>query len=152
YQPEEMLHLFDDAQVEAVIFDAWLAPRVAQAQAGSPTLHTLIQVGGQSETPASSYEQVIGAAGPLPRAPRGDDPWLMYTGGTTGKPKGVLVRHSWLYPVACANGFRLIGEPVPDSLDALRAATRRLTERDGDAIVCLPAPPLMHATGMYTTL
>ena len=77
----------------------------------------------------------------------------MYTGGTTGKPKGVLVRHSWLYPVACANGFRLLGEPVPDSLDALRAATRRLTGRgDGDAIVCLPAPPLMHATGMYTTL
>jgi len=155
YQPDEMLHLFDDAQVEAVIFDASLAPRVAQAQARAPALHTLIQVGGLSEAPASSYEQVIDAAAPLPRAQRGEDHWLMYTGGTTGKPKGVLVRHSWLYPVACANGFRLLGEPVPDSLDELRAATRRLTERGsggGDAIVCLPAPPLMHATGMYTTL
>jgi acyl-CoA synthetase (AMP-forming)/AMP-acid ligase II len=153
YQPEEMLHLFDDAQVEAVIFDASLAPRVAQAQAGAATLHTLIQVGGLSDAPASSYEQVIDATGPLPRAARADDHWLMYTGGTTGKPKGVLVRHSWLYPVACANGFRLLGEPVPDSLDELRAATRRLTERgEPDAIVCLPAPPLMHATGMYTTL
>jgi 3-oxocholest-4-en-26-oate---CoA ligase len=155
YQPDEMRHLFEDAQVEAVIFDASLAPRVAQAQAGAPALDTLIQVGGLSETPASSYEQVIDAARPLPRAARGDDHWLMYTGGTTGKPKGVLVRHSWLYPVACANGFRLLGEPVPDSLDALRTMTRRLTERgsgDGDAIVCLPAPPLMHATGMYTTL
>jgi long-chain acyl-CoA synthetase len=78
---------------------------------------------------------------------------LQYTGGTTGQPKGVLVRHSWLYPVACANGFVLIGEPVPDSLDALRATTQRLSARgDGDAMVCLPAPPLMHATGMYTTL
>jgi 3-oxocholest-4-en-26-oate---CoA ligase len=155
YQPDEMLHLFDDAQVEAVIFDASLAPRVAQAQASAPALETLIQVGGLTEAPASSYEQVIDAARPLPRAARGDDHWLMYTGGTTGKPKGVLVRHSWLYPVACANGFRLLGEPVPDSLDTLRAATRRLTERgtgDGDAVVCLPAPPLMHATGMYTTL
>ncbi|HEV2240527.1 MAG TPA: AMP-binding protein [Streptosporangiaceae bacterium] len=155
YQPDEMLHLFDDAQVEAVIFDASLAPRVAQAQASAPALETLIQIGGLSEAPASSYEQVIDAARPLPRAARGEDHWLMYTGGTTGKPKGVLVRHSWLYPVACANGFRLLGEPVPDSLDALRTVTRRLTERgsgDGDAIVCLPAPPLMHATGMYTTL
>jgi len=155
YQPDEMLHLFGDAQAEAVIFDSSLAPRVAQAQASAPALHTLIQVGGLPEAPASSYEQVIDAARPLPRAARGEDHWLMYTGGTTGKPKGVLVRHSWLYPVACANGFRLLGEPVPDSLDALRAATRRLTERgsgDGDAIVCLPAPPLMHATGMYTTL
>jgi acyl-CoA synthetase (AMP-forming)/AMP-acid ligase II len=153
YQPDEMFYLFDDAQVEAVIFDSSLAPRVARAQASAPALHTLIQVGGLSDAPASSYEQVIDAARPLPRAARGEDHWLMYTGGTTGKPKGVLVRHSWLYPVACANGFRLLGEPVPDSLDALRAATRRLTERgDGDAIVCLPAPPLMHATGMYTTL
>jgi 3-oxocholest-4-en-26-oate---CoA ligase len=155
YQPDEMLHLFEDAQVEAVIFDASLAPRVAQAQASAPALVTLIQLGGLSEAPASSYEQVIAAARPLPRAARGEDHWLMYTGGTTGKPKGVLVRHSWLYPVACANGFRLLGEPVPDSLDALRTVTRRLTERgsgDGDAIVCLPAPPLMHATGMYTTL
>jgi 3-oxocholest-4-en-26-oate---CoA ligase len=63
----------------------------------------------------------------------------------------VLVSHAWLYPVTAANGFGLIGEPVPDSLEALRAATLRLSER-GDAIVCLPAPPLMHATGMYTTL
>jgi fatty-acyl-CoA synthase len=153
YQPEEMCHVFADAQVEAVIFDASLAARVAQARDAAPILHTLVQVGGVPEAPASAYEQVIDAAGPLPRAHRGEDHWLMYTGGTTGQPKGVLARHSWLYPVACANGFRLLGEPVPDSLDALRAATRRLTGRgDGDAIVCLPAPPLMHATGMYTTL
>jgi len=151
YQPEEMLHLFDDAQVAAVIFDASLGARVAQARAGAATLHTMVQVGGAPAAPVSVYDQVIDGTGPLPRTPRGVDHWLMYTGGTTGKPKGVLVSHSWLYPVVCANGFRLIGEPVPDSLDALRTATRRLSARGGDAIVCLPAPPLMHATGMYTT-
>jgi fatty-acyl-CoA synthase len=157
YQPEEMLHLFDDAQVAAVIFDASLRERVARAQAGARALHTLVQVDAAAAAPpgasVSSYEQVIDTTVPLPRAARGVDHWLMYTGGTTGQPKGVLVRHSWLYPVACANGFVLIGEPVPDSLDALRAATRRLSARGtGDAMVCLPAPPLMHATGMYTTL
>ncbi|MBO0837592.1 MAG: AMP-binding protein, partial [Actinobacteria bacterium] len=71
--------------------------------------------------------------------------------GTTGQPKGVLVTHEWLYSVAAGNGFVLIGEPIPSSLTELRLTTQRLTER-GDAIVCLPAPPLMHATGMYTTL
>ena len=152
YQPEEMLHLFDDAQVAAVIFDASLGARVAQARAGAATLHTMVQVGAAAAAPVTGYDQVIDGAAPLPRTPRGVDHWLMYTGGTTGKPKGVLVSHSWLYPVACANGFRLIGEPVPDSLDALRTATQRLSARGGDAIVCLPAPPLMHATGMYTTL
>jgi 3-oxocholest-4-en-26-oate---CoA ligase len=182
YQPDEMRHLFDDAQVSAVIFDASLAERVAAAQAGAPTVHTLVQVGDASAptmhtlvqvgdeaaptvhtlvqvgdeaappgTPVSVYEQVIGATAPLPHAARDVGRWLMYTGGTTGKPKGVLVSHAWLYPVVSANGFVLIGEPVPDSLDALRATTERLSAH-GDAIVCLPAPPLMHATGMYTSL
>ena len=153
YQPKEMLHVFSDADVAAVIFDASLAGRVVQAQADAPAVHTLLQVG---EMPgeaggAVSYEQAIADSAPLSRAQRGVDHWLMYTGGTTGRPKGVLVTHAWLYPVVCANSFRLIGEPIPDSLDALRAATQRLTE-SGDAIVTLPAPPLMHATGMYTTL
>jgi 3-oxocholest-4-en-26-oate---CoA ligase len=153
YGPEEMLHLFNDAGVAAVIFDASLGARVAQARAGAPAVRTLVQVGDVAPAGdgVSDYDRVIGDSGPLPRTHRGVDHWLMYTGGTTGKPKGVLVSHAWLYPVACANGFRIIGEPVPDSLDELREVTRRLSER-GDAMVCLPAPPLMHATGMYTTL
>jgi len=160
YQPDEMRHLFDDAQVTAVIFDASLGARVAAAQGGVPAVHTLLQVGGTVEadgataspgTPVGRYEQVIAETAPLPRSERGAGRWLMYTGGTTGKPKAVLVSHAWLYPVVSANGFLLIGEPVPDSVDALRATTERLSAR-GDAIVCLPAPPLMHATGMYTSL
>jgi 3-oxocholest-4-en-26-oate---CoA ligase len=150
YRAEEMRHLFGDAQVAAIIFDASLGARVAEAH--TPELHTLVQVGeAPTAGSVSGYEQVISAAEPLPRAARGVDHWLMYTGGTTGQPKGVLVSHAWLYPVASGNGFGLIGEPVPDSLDALRATTQRLSTR-GDAIVCLPAPPLMHATGMYTSL
>jgi len=155
YQGEEMLHLFLDAQVRAVIFDASLASRVMSAVVSAPSVHTLVRAGDAGEPPfgtsGSSYEQVIEATAALPRARRPVGRWLMYTGGTTGKPKGVLVSHTWLYPVISANGFRLIGEPVPDSLDELRAVTQRLTDH-GDAIVCLPAPPLMHATGMYTTL
>ncbi|HYK27157.1 MAG TPA: AMP-binding protein [Streptosporangiaceae bacterium] len=154
YQAEEMRYLFDDAQVAAVIFDAALRPRVLAAQDLAGTPLTLVQVGADDGPvdgmPVASYETAIAAADPLPRVDRGVDHWLMYTGGTTGQPKGVLVSHAWLYPVVSANGFRLIGEPVPDSLEELQTATRRLSDQ-GDAIVCLPAPPLMHATGMYTT-
>ena len=92
YQPEEMLHLFNDAQVAAVIFDSSLGARVAQAQAGAAALHTMVQAGGAAAAPVSDYGQVIDGTGPLPRTPRGVDHWLMYTGGTTGKPKGEIGR------------------------------------------------------------
>jgi 3-oxocholest-4-en-26-oate---CoA ligase len=154
YRAGEMRYLFADAGVAAAIFDASLAGRMSEAHARTPGLHTLVQVGEAAAADngkVSRYERAIAAASPLPRAERGVDHWLMYTGGTTGKPKGVLVTHGWLYRVAAANGFTLIGEQIPDSLAALRAVTERLSER-GDAMVCLPAPPLMHATGMYTSL
>ncbi len=148
YQAAEMRHLFDDAGVAAAIVDTSLLPRVTEAQQGSGRLGTLIEVG--TDGPAG-YEAVISSATPLPRAERGVDHWLMYTGGTTGQPKGVLVTHEWLFAVVAANGFGLLGEPLPATLAELRSVTQRLTER-GETIVCLPAPPLMHATGMYTSL
>jgi 3-oxocholest-4-en-26-oate---CoA ligase len=151
YQAAEMRHLFDDAGVGAIIFDASLAQRVSEAQQGSEQPRTLIEVGGAADSAHAGYEPAIGAAVALPRSARGVDHWLMYTGGTTGQPKGVRVTHEWLFGVVSGNGFGLIGEPVPHSLGALQSVTQRLTER-GDAIVCLPAPPLMHATGMYTSL
>ena len=64
YQPEEMRHLFDDAQVAAVIFDASLGARVARAGAGTRALPTLVQVGDAPAAPVSSYEQVVGLPDP----------------------------------------------------------------------------------------
>lgn len=152
YQAQELQYLFGDAGVEAIIFDASLAPRVAEARKSVAALSTLIEVGdGVPAGDTIDYAAAIERADPLPRTARGVDHWLMYTGGTTGRPKGVLVTHERLYFIVSGNGFGLIGEPVPTSLEALRATTQLLTER-GDAIVCLPAPPLMHATGMYTAL
>ena len=154
YQAGEMAHVLADANAAAIVFDAALGARVTTAQRAVPSVRTLVQAGlpGADAAAAWRYEEVIAGHTPLPRTRRDVDHWLMYTGGTTGKPKGVLVDHAWLYPVISANGFRLIGEPVPDTLSDLRAATVRLSADRGDALVCLPAPPLMHATGMYTTL
>ncbi|MGY1858317.1 AMP-binding protein [Modestobacter sp. SYSU DS0290] len=151
YRREEIVGLLDDAQAEAVVFDAALAERMGEARAELPRLRALVQVGGDAVPDwAADYDAALAAAEPAPRRQRGNDHWLMYTGGTTGRPKGVLSRHSGLYNTVCANGFLLLGEPFPQTLDELRATLGRLG-LDRDAMVCLPAPPLMHATGMYTT-
>jgi fatty-acyl-CoA synthase len=152
YRREEIVALLSDARAEAVVFDAALADRFAESRSALPGLRALVQVGAPGEVPewAVDYEQALAAAEPAPRIARGDDSWLMYTGGTTGRPKGVLVRHSWLVNVVAANGLLLLGEPIPQTLEELRASLERLG-LNREAMVCLPAPPLMHATGMYTT-
>jgi acyl-CoA synthetase (AMP-forming)/AMP-acid ligase II len=152
YRRDEIVALLEDARAAAAVFDASLAERLADARLVLPQLRALVQVSAPDDVPewAVDYGQAL-AAEPAPRIERGDDQWLMYTGGTTGRPKGVLARHSWLYNVCCANGLLLLGEPFPQTLGELRATLDRLG-LDRDAMVCLPAPPLMHATGMYTSL
>jgi acyl-CoA synthetase (AMP-forming)/AMP-acid ligase II len=152
YRRDEIVGLLEDAEAEAVIFDASLAERFGAARPALPRLRALVQVGGDGDLPgwAADYDRALAEAVPAPRQERGNDHWLMYTGGTTGRPKGVLVRHSWLYGTCCANGFLLLGEAFPQTPADLRATLQRLGP-DRDAMVCLPAPPLMHSTGMYTT-
>jgi fatty-acyl-CoA synthase len=152
YRRDEIVQLLEDAQAQAAVFDASLAERFGDARTALPRLTTLLQVGGDGVPEwALDYRPALAEAEPAPRQERGDDDWLMYTGGTTGMPKGVQTRHSSLFRICCANGLLLLGEPLPQTLAELRAALERLG-LDRDAMVCLPASPLMHATGMYTTL
>ncbi|MGV1009585.1 MAG: AMP-binding protein [Dermatophilaceae bacterium] len=151
YKPDEMAYIFDDAHVAALFFDSSLAERVAAAAEQASARPALVQVGAEGPaTGAVSFEQAL-ASPPMPRIDRGDDHWLMYTGGTTGMPRGVLSRHSWLFPVAARNGFVNLGMGIPQDLGELRAALDQLA-RDGRSIACLPGPPLMHGAGMYTSL
>ena len=151
YRRDEIVALLGDARAEAVVFDATLAQRMGESRPALPQLRTLLQVGdGDLPEWAGDYEQAVTAAEPAPRTERGNDHWLMYTGGTTGRPKGVLVRHSWLFAAVSANGFLLLGEPFPQTLEELRSTLHR-SGTDREAMVCLPAPPLMHSTGMYTS-
>ena len=154
YRRDELRHLFSDAGLRVLIYDGRLEEQFAEAVTATPGLATLVRVAHEPVAapalPAAGYPEAL-AGPPLPREPRGDDEWLMYTGGTTGVPKGVLTRHSWLYRVVSANGFGLVGQPVPADLAELRAAIGA-TVAGPPPLVTLPAPPLMHATGMYTCL
>ena len=152
YRREELVGLLSDAGASAIVFDDSMAERIGEARADLPLLRTAVQVGAPDDVPewATGWAAAV-SADPMPRIERGDDDWVMYTGGTTGRPKGVRAPHSWLFNTVCANSYLLLGEPFPQTLDELRDALRRVGA-DGYPMVTLPAPPLMHGTGMYTSL
>ncbi len=149
YVEEELAYLFDNADVEAVFFDARFAPQLAAIRARLPKLKLLIQIddgSGEALDGAADYEALIAAHAPLPRlAYSEDDIYMVYTGGTTGMPKGVMYRHGDFIPGMLAARLGPEVELTPEILLALVEEAREA----GTAPVVLPACPLMHGTGMW---
>ena len=149
YVEEELVYLFDNADVEAVFFDARFAPRLAAIRERLPKIGLFIRIddgSGEVLAGAEDYENLIAANAPLPRLDYSeDDIYMLYTGGTTGMPKGVMYRHGDLACIVA--GWRLGPEvePTPELLLALIAQTAAADA----APMVLPACPLMHGTGMW---
>src|SRR5438128_11058433 len=125
YVDDELLYLFDDADATAVVFHARYAPTLARIRSRLPKLKLLLQVAddsGQALLPgALDYEATLAAASPAgpPVQPAADDLYIIYTGGTTGAPKGVLWRLEDIFHGAMSGGPP--GMEGPTSIDALVA-------------------------------
>src|SRR5699024_1211794 len=99
YVADELRYLFDDADLAAVVYERRYTEQVAAAASGLDHLGELLVVeDGTADTSTSTevhYEPALAACGAErdfgPRS--ADDLYLLYTGGTTGKPKGVMWRH-----------------------------------------------------------
>ena len=98
YIEEELVYLLSDARASALVYNAEFAPRVGAIRDRLPDLRVLIQVADDSGNEllpgAVDFESITTASAPtggLPE-PTGDDLYILYTGGTTGMPKGVLWR------------------------------------------------------------
>jgi fatty-acyl-CoA synthase len=141
YVDDELVYLLNDARARAIIYHAELAPRVAAVRARVPTLEHLIQVSdasGHRLLPgAADYETAL-AASPTdaPDDVSPDDLYILYTGGTTGMPKGVLWRQSDIL-------FAALGGGAHPSLEALVDAAVNGGMR------MLPAAPFMHGAGHW---
>ena len=154
YLAGELRHLLQDADAKAVFFSSELADRVDEARAGLPLLRTVICVGEPGDPVpdwALEYEQLIADHDPAPPIDRSpDDLWILYTGGTTGSPKGVMWPHSSLIGTM-ARPFRALRLPVPENLEQVRSNVRaiygsnRVTRQ-------LAASPLMHGTASIMAL
>jgi 3-oxocholest-4-en-26-oate---CoA ligase len=152
YTGAELAHLFGNAGLCALIVDAEYVALAAQVAPGCPTLRHVTIVGDLPagvEFPDSvtvvSYAAAVDAMPAVrPDTGRsGDDKLIIYTGGTTGLPKGVLWRHEDFYYSALAGGNHY-GAPYTTVSDLVATATQ--TPEMG----YLLAVPLMHGSGTYT--
>lgn len=155
YKEGELEYLFDNSDSEAVVFDAEFAERLDAIRASLPKLRGFICVGADAAHPcpdwALDYESVIESTERAPVIERsGDDLWLLYTGGTTGSPKGVMWPHRSLLGTGAAT-FAVVKSAVPETPEQVVAAVRAFHERD-KAIRLLPAAPLMHGTSAITSV
>lgn len=146
YTSDELLALLDNAEAKVLFFDAALRDRVAAIADRAPGL-VLIEVGGQGAGPipgSHAYEDVLAASDPAARIRRDeDDVFLSYTGGTTGLPKGVLMRIGQSAGNSLFFRDLFFGERV--GLSPLQYAVELAAE--GLAPSAIPASPLMHSTG-----
>ncbi|WP_030775742.1 acyl-CoA synthetase [Streptomyces sp. NRRL S-920] len=157
YVEEELAYLYRDADLAALVFDAEFTERVAAALPRTEKLRHLIRVGeppaGAPSLGATDAVDVVAfadaeAAGSPERGfgPRSaDDLFIIYTGGTTGMPKGVMWRQEDLF-FAGLFGGEPAGEPVkrPEELAERVAA-------GGAGLTFFPTPPLMHGTSTLTS-
>ena len=142
YVEEELRYLLGDAKATGIVFHSAFAPTLAAVLPEVPTLRVLLQVAdasGNALLPGARwYEEALAVASAErpPVEPSGDDLYILYTGGTTGMPKGVLWRQADAW-VECFGGSRT----ATTTADAVAEASSGLQ--------ALIAPPFMHGAGHW---
>jgi len=150
YVAEELRYLLQNSQAKAIVYHSALAPTLAEVLPDVPGLRVLLQVADDSGNEllpgAEWYEEALAASsGELPAwagewSP--DDLYILYTGGTTGMPKGVLWRQADIYRSVMGGRDQSTGEPWPSVEAAADAAA-------ANGIVVCPAAPFMHGAGHW---
>ena len=154
YVEEELRYLFDNADLKALVFDEQFAPRIAAVRDQLPLLSHLVAIPDGSGTDVTGLDAVgleeavaSGRPGRFDGDRLGDDLVMIYTGGTTGMPTGVMWRSEDIF-FALAGGIDpFTRERVPDEHHHARAAAASPTP-----LVFLTTPPLMHGAAFVGTL
>lgn len=153
YVEEELRYLFDNADLVALVHQKQFAPRIANVRPQVPKLKHCIAIEDGTGTDCSAlraveYEEAMASGSPErdfgPRA--GDDTYVLYTGGTTGMPKGVMWYHKDVI-------FTLGGGIDPMTKERARRPEDILAKINPDAfMVQCPLAPLMHGAAQWAVL
>jgi acyl-CoA synthetase (AMP-forming)/AMP-acid ligase II len=151
YVKTELQYLLADSGATALIYHAAFAPRVAEVLPELPALKVLIQIADESGNAlldgAVDYESAIQSAPPpAPVQHSPDDLYVLYTGGTTGMPKGVLWRQHDIFMTSFGGRNLMTGECV-SSIDEI---TARVAANPGNKLLILP--PLIHGAAKWSVM
>jgi acyl-CoA synthetase (AMP-forming)/AMP-acid ligase II len=152
YREEELVYLLDNSDATVVVYEACFADRVAKVRDRLPDVREWIEIedGSEGNAFAIRYDEIVGTGRDdrldLARSPR--DLLFMYTGGTTGMPKGVMWEHAALYRALGGGGNAVLGERASESA----AEQRERVAQESRAQRLVPACPLMHGTGLFTAI
>ena len=147
YVESELIYLLNDADCHGLIYHARFAPTLQKIRGELPHLKLLLQVADESGNAllpgAIDYEDALRQSSDARPAMdwSGDDLYILYTGGTTGMPKGVLWRQEDIFFGAL--GGQPLGAPKYVSLESVVAAAQ------GGTLRALPAPPFMHGAAHW---
>ncbi|MGU3652234.1 acyl-CoA synthetase [Mycolicibacterium sp. A43C] len=152
YVEGELKYLFDNSDMVALIHERRYADRVANVLPETPLVTTVLVVEDGTDDDFARYggvpfEDALAKGSPErdfgPRSE--DDIYLLYTGGTTGFPKGVMWRHEDIYRVLFGGTDFATGEPIADEYDLSKQA------KENAPMVRLPIPPMIHGATQSAT-
>nr|WP_241765172.1 acyl-CoA synthetase [Hyphomonas beringensis] len=150
YLADELFYIFDNSDATVVFYDVQFMDQVELVRGRLPGVKVWVQIGG-GEVPdwAHSYDKLATEGDPSPlgieRSP--DDLLFLYTGGTTGMPKGVMWSQR-IWRQAAKEGAEQAGLPYPSTMEEFLPAVQLM----GKTARQVPACPLMHGTGLFTAM
>jgi 3-oxocholest-4-en-26-oate---CoA ligase len=153
YLDDELINLWDNADVEVVVFHDSFTERVASIRSRLPGVRAWLYVGDPSGCPewALAYDDVVERYAKTPAPPSSrtpDDLMLLYTGGTTGYPKGVMWRQGDLFDLLNRPGAYHLPS-TGDRRDVERVLSAPTKHGHG---LLVPCAPLMHANSLFSSM